>query len=74
MLHRAVHININRRDLRAALFACAYGVGHHIDLSIDRIRAPDDDQIGFGHFPRVDARNTSDPGRKAGVGGIDANR
>ena len=74
VLHGAVHIDIHRHDLRAAFFACAHGVGHHIDLSIDRIGTPDDDQIGFGHFPRVDTRNAADPSRKAGVGGIDANR
>ena len=72
LLHRAIHVDVDRHDLGAALFARAHGVGHHIDLGVHRIGAPDHHQIGFRHFARIDARDAADPGGKAGIGGIDA--
>ena len=43
-------------------------MGHHIDLGRDRVAAPDDDQVGFGHLASVDPALGADPGAPAGVG------
>ena len=53
-------------------FARAHRVGHHIDLGVDRIGAPDHHQIGFRHFARIDAGDLAGAGGKAGIGRIDA--
>ncbi len=72
LLHGAVHIDVDRGDLGAALFARAHGVRHHVDLGVHRIGAPDHHQIGFRHFARIDAGDAPDAGGKAGIGRIDA--
>ena len=51
--HGAVLVDINGDDLRAAFFARARGMGHHVDLRVDRVAAPYDDEIGLGHLTRV---------------------
>ena len=53
LLHRARLIDIDTGDPGAALFPRESGVGHHIDLRIHRVGAPDDDQIGFLHLARI---------------------
>ena len=48
-------IGVDDDELRAALFARAGNVGHQIDLGVDRVGTPDDDQIRLGEFPRIAA-------------------
>ena len=74
LLHRAVHVDIDRDDLRAALFARAHRMRHHVDLRVDRIGAPDHDQIGFRHFARIGPGDLAGSGGKTGVGRVDADR
>ncbi len=72
LLHRAVHVDVDRDDLGAALLAGARRVRHHVDLGVDRIGAPDHDQIGFRHLARIGAGDAAGAGGKAGVGRVDA--
>ena len=58
-------VRINDRQLRAALLAGAGHVRHHVDLRRNRIAAPDHDQVGLRHLPRVDAAAGTDPGQPA---------
>ena len=74
LLHGAVHVDVDRRDLGAALFARAHGVGHHIDLGADRVGAPDHHQIGFRHLARIGPAEVAGAGGKAGIGRVDADR
>jgi len=53
LLHGRVPVDIDRHDLCAAFLAGADGVGHHVDLRGDRVRAPDHDAVGLRHFPWV---------------------
>ena len=50
------------------------GVGHHVDLGVDRVGAPDHHQIGLRHFARIDAGDGAGAGGKAGIGRVDADR
>jgi hypothetical protein len=43
LFHSRVHVDIDDRDLGAALFAGARRVRHHIDLGVGRIGPPDHD-------------------------------
>ena len=61
-------VRIDDDELRAALPARLRDLGHHIDLGRYRVAAPDDDQVGLGHFARVGAAFRADPGEPAGVG------
>ena len=72
LLHGAVHVDVDRDDLGAALLAGARRVRHHVDLGVDRIGAPDHDQIGLRHLARIGAGDPAGAGGKAGVGGVDA--
>ena len=45
--HGVVHVDVDRDDLGAALLAGADRVGHHVDLGVDRIGAPDHHQVGL---------------------------
>ena len=72
LLHRAVHVDVDRDDLGAALLAGAGRVRHHVDLGVHRIGAPDHDQIGFRHLARIGTGDAAGAGGKAGVGGVDA--
>ena len=72
LLHRAVHVDVDRDDLGVALFAGARRVGHDVDLGVHRIGAPDHDQIGFRHLARIGTGDPAGAGGKAGVGGVDA--
>ena len=62
LLHGAVAVDVDRHDLRPALFSRAGGVRHHVDLGVDDVGAPDHDQIGFRHLARIGA------GEPAGAG------
>ena len=48
----------------AALLAGAHGVGHHVDLRGDRVRAPDDDAIALGHFARIGSGHAARAGEE----------
>jgi len=72
LLHGAVHINVDRRDLGAAFLARAGGVGHDVDLGVHRIGAPDHHQIGFRHFARIGSGDAPRPGGKTAKRRIDA--
>src|SRR5690554_5703278 len=56
----------------AAFPAGAHGVGHDIDLGMDRIGAPDDDAIALGHLLGIDAAQHAGAGDIAGPGGAGA--
>ncbi len=68
LLHGAGIVDVDAGDLRAALLARLAGVGHHVDLGVDRIAAPDDDQVRLLHLARIaayefaDARDIARPG------------
>ena len=47
LLHGAGIVDIDAGDLGAAILPGHRRMGHHIDLRVDRIAAPDDDQIGL---------------------------
>ena len=53
--HRAIHIDIDRDDLGAALLAGAGRMRHHIDLGVHRVGAPDHHHVGLRHFARIGA-------------------
>ena len=72
LLHGAVHVDVDRDDLGAALLAGAGRVRHHVDLGVDRIGAPDHDQIGLRHLARIGAGDLAGAGGKADVGAVDA--
>ena len=72
LLHRAVHVDVDRDDLGAALLAGARRVRHDVDLGVHRIGAPDHDQIGLRHLARIGTGDPAGAGGKAGVGGVDA--
>ncbi len=78
LLHGAVVIDVDRHDLGTALLAGAGGMGHHIDLRVDGIGAPNHDQIGLGHLARIGtgkaagAGNVTGPGQRRADGGIHA--
>ena len=74
LLHGAVHVDVDRRDLGAAFLARVDRVRHHVDLGIDRVGAPDHHQIRLRHFARIAAGDLAGSGGKAGIGRIDANR
>src|SRR5207302_826012 len=65
-----------RGPLRGArahmLFARAHRMGHHVDLRVDRIGAPDHHAIGFRHLARVGPGELAGAGDEAGPGRIDA--
>ena len=68
LLHGVVVVDIDRRDLGAALLARPGGVGHHVDLGRDRVGAPDHDQVGLRHLARIDAGDLAGAGGEAGAG------
>ena len=74
LLHRAVHVDVDGRDLRAALLAGAARVGHHVDLRVHRVGAPDHDQVRLRHLARIDAGDLAAAGREARIGRVDADR
>ena len=73
LVHGAVHVDVHNGDFRAAFFARAHRMLHDVDLGIDRIGAPDHDQVGLGHFARIDPGYSPDARREPGIGRIDAN-
>ena len=64
LLHRRVHVDIDDDDLGAAFLAGARRVGHHVDLGVHRIGAPDHDHVGIRHLARIGA------GKLAGAGHV----
>src|SRR5271169_4688590 len=56
------------RSLRART-----GVGHDVDLSGDRVGAPDDDAVRLRHFPRIGAHQPTGAGDISGPGNPYAN-
>ncbi len=50
---RCIAIGVDDDNLRVPLLAGAGDMGHHIDLGMNRIGAPDDDKVRFRHFPGV---------------------
>ena len=61
-------------ELGAAHFARLRDMGHRIDLGRDRVTAPYDDQVGFGHFAPVAATLEPASGMPAGIGQCAADR
>ena len=53
--HGAGVVDVDTGDLRPPVLAGHHGVGHHVDLRVDRVAAPDDDEVGLLHLARVDA-------------------
>ena len=49
-------------------------MGHHVDLGVHRIAAPDDDQVGVLHLARIRAVFDADPGAPSGIRQRDAER
>ncbi len=70
----AAAIGIDHNQLRAALFARARHVRHHVDLGCHRVAAPDDDQIGFRHLARIGAAIAADAGEPPGLADRGADR
>ena len=65
---------IHHHEGRAAPLGL-HGVAHHVDLGIDRIAAPDHDQVGvLADLPQVHAALGPDARRPAGVGQGHADR
>ncbi len=73
-LHRAVLVDVDRHDLGAALLSRAHRVGHHVDLRVDRIGAPDHHEVGARHLARIGPGELAGAGDEAGPGRIDADR
>ena len=72
LLGRAGAVGIDHDQPGAALLG-AHGVGHDVDLGVDRIAAPDHDQIGMlVDLAHVGAALGADAGDPAGVGERDA--
>ena len=72
--HRLVPVDIHRDDGRAPGFAGLDRVVHHVHLGVHGIRAPDHDDLAFGHLARIDARQASRAGDEAGPGHVGADR
>ncbi len=70
--HGGGFVDVDDNDLGAPFLAGAHGMGHHIDLGVHRIGAPDDDAVALAHFLRADARKIAGAGDVAGPGGADA--
>ncbi len=72
LLGRTSAVGIDHDQLRAALLG-AHGVGHDVDLGVDRIAAPDHDQLGMlVDLAHVGAALGADARDPAGVGERDA--
>ena len=67
LLHGAVAIDVDHDDLGASLLARLDRMRHHVDLRVDRVCPPDDEQVGSGHLTRIGpcklagARNEAGP-------------
>ena len=72
LLHGSVHVNVDGDDLGAAVAPRSDRMGHNVDLGVDRIGPPDDDQIGLRHFARVRPGDAPRSGGEAGIGRVDA--
>src|SRR5256885_12454043 len=57
--------DIDRDDLGAALFARTRRVGHHVDLRVDRVGAPDHHEVRACHLARVGPGELARPGDEA---------
>ncbi len=72
LLGRAGAIRIHHHQLRTALALGLRDVVHDVDLGVDRIGAPHDDEIALGHLPRIDPALGAGAGDPAGVHQRDA--
>ena len=72
--HGGVVVDVDDDDLRAALLSRPDRVGHHVDLRVDRVRAPDHDAVGDTHLARIGARELARAGNPAGPGHVGADR
>ncbi len=73
-LRGASAVGVDHDQPGAAGFAGTGDMGHHIDLRRHRIAAPDDDQIGFRHLPRIGPPEDAGAGKPAGGGDGGADR
>ena len=67
-------VGVDHDQLRIPFAPCRRDMGHHIDLGRDRIAAPNDNQIGFGHLAAVNPAQHPDAGAPTGAGQHAANR
>ena len=72
LLHRVVVVDVDRRDARAALLLGARGMGHHVDLGVDGVGAPDHHEIADAHLARIDAGDLAGADGKADAGDVGA--
>ena len=72
--HGGVVVDVDDDDLRAALLSRPDRVGHHVDLRVDRVRAPDHDAVGDTHLARIGARELARAGNPAGPRHVGADR
>ena len=66
LLHGGVLVDVDGDDLGAALLARLHRMGHHVDLRMDRVRAPDHDAVGDRHLARIGAAQMARAGHVAG--------
>ncbi len=72
--HRRRPVYVDHGQLRATQLACLLDVTHQVDVSVNRIAAPNHDQVGLLDFHRVDAPLHANTCLPTGDGGRDANR
>jgi hypothetical protein len=60
-------VRIDYHELGAPLTPRARDMRHHVDLGGGGVAAPDDDEIGLAHFPRVGSHLGADPGVPARI-------
>ena len=72
LLHGVIIVDVDRRDLGAAVFPGAHRMRHHIDLGVHGIGAPDHDQVGDAHLARIDACDLAGADGKTDAGDIGA--
>ena len=72
LFHGGRAVNVDDHDPGPALLAGAHGVGHHVDLGMHRIGAPDDHAVALGHLLWIDAAEQAGAGDIARPGSADA--
>ena len=72
LARRGVEIGIDNDDFGAARFACLNGMAHDVHLRRRRVGAPNDDQVRFRHFARIDALQLAGAGLETEPRHIDA--
>ena len=66
LLGRSGAVGIDHHQLGAARLTGLGDVGHDVDLGVDRVAAPDDDQLGLLDLPRIHPLLGPHPGEPAG--------